>query len=108
MSQITDTSRVRPITSQSLRDVPSLDQEILQRITGLIRLGFGVLNALICMRFMLKLMAANPENPFARLVYSASHPFLVMFQGLTYIPSVNGVVFEFHDLIAIAAYGMLG
>jgi uncharacterized protein YggT (Ycf19 family) len=87
---------------------PHLDQEILERVSGLIRLGVGVLNSLIGLRYVLKLLGANPTNPFAELVYGTTQPFLSMFQGL--IPTLihEGMVFEFHDLIAIATYGLLG
>ena len=109
MSQITNTGRIRPNTSP-LRDMdpPHVDQEIMQRITGLILLGVSLLNSLICTRFMLKLMAANPANPFAELIYRTTQPFLDVFQGLIRVFSVDGSVFELHDLIAIAVYAMLG
>ena len=109
MSQITDTGRVRPITGQ-LRGLesPHVNQEIMQRINGLILLGVSLLNSLICTRFMLKLMAANPANPFAELIYRTTQPFLDGFQGLIRIITVNGSVFELHDLVAIAVYAMLG
>jgi YggT family protein len=109
MNQITDTGRIKSVTSRSItQDVPHLDEEILQRVTGLIRLGVGVLNSLICIRFLLKLMAANPANPFAQLIYAATQPFLRIFQGLIRVLTVNGSVFELHDLIAITVYAMLG
>jgi len=87
---------------------PHVDQEIMQRITGLILLGVSLLNSLICTRFMLKLMAANPANLFAELVYRTTQPFLNVFQGLIRVFNVEGSVFELHDLIAIAVYAMLG
>ena len=109
MHQITDTSRARLVAGQTVpREFPNIDQEILQRVSGLIKLGVGVLNSLILLRFLLKLMAVNAENEFAILIYSSSEPFLQMFQGLTHIPAVGGIVFELHDLIAILAYFMLG
>ena len=109
MSQITNTGRIRPITGP-LRNMepPHVDQEIMQRITGLILLGVSLLNSLICTRFMLKLMAANPANLFAELVYRTTQPFLNVFQGLIRVFNVEGSVFELHDLIAIAVYAMLG
>jgi uncharacterized protein YggT (Ycf19 family) len=71
-------------------------------------LGVSLLNSLICTRFMLKLMAANPANPFAELIYKTTQPFLDVFQGLIRVIAVNGSVFELYDLIAIAVYAMLG
>ncbi len=109
MSQLSDTDRLRPITQRtSTVRVMTLGQDTLRRITGLIQLGFGVLDGLIGLRFLLKLMAANPENPFAQIVYFVTEPFLWLFMGLTRTPSFEGIVIEFYDLVAIAVYAMLG
>jgi YGGT family protein len=109
MSQITDTGRVHPITGQPRElEAPHVNQEILQRVSGLIHLGVSLLNALICTRFLLKLMAANSANLFAELIYRTTQPFLQIFQGLIQVINVNGNVFELQDLIAIAVYAMLG
>jgi hypothetical protein len=85
-----------------------MNEETLRRITGLIQLGFGVLNGLIGLRFLLKLMAANPQNPFASMIYFLTQPFIWMFQDLTRTPSFEGIEIEFFSLIAIAVYGLLG
>jgi uncharacterized protein YggT (Ycf19 family) len=109
MSHITDTGRARVITGRP-RDIESahLDQEIVQRVTGLIMLGISLLNSLILTRFLLKLLAANPANPFAQFVYSTTAPLLTLFHGLVQTVTANGSVFEFSDLVAIAVYAMLG
>ena len=108
MSHLSDTDRLRPITQKtSTVRVLSLGQDTLRRITGLILLGFGVLDGLIGLRFLLKLMAANPANLFAQIVYFVTEPFLWLFKGLTRTPSFEGIVIEFYDLVAIAVYAML-
>ncbi|MEW5942131.1 MAG: YggT family protein [Chloroflexota bacterium] len=104
-----NTDRLSPITGRtSSFPVLTLNQDTLRRITALIQLGFGVLDGLIGLRFFLKLMAANPANPFAQLVYFLTEPFLWLFRGLTRTPSFEGIVIEFYDLIAMAVYAMLG
>jgi len=109
MSQLSDTGRIRTTTGKtSALRVFVLDERTLRRITGLIQLGFGVLNGLVGLRFMLKLMAANPANPFASLVYFITTPFLWMFQNITSTPSFNGIVIEFFSLIAIVVYSLIG
>jgi hypothetical protein len=97
-----------PPAQTSLSELFTFNQETLRRITGMIQLGFGILNALIALRFLLKLMAANPVNAFASLIYFITEPFLWMFSGLTQNPSFEGIVIEFHDLIAIGVYALLG
>ena len=85
-----------------------INEETLRRITGLIQLAFGVLNGMIGLRFLLKLMAANPANPFASLIYFITTPFLWMFQGLTRTPTFEGIEIEFFSLIAIVVYALIG
>ncbi len=82
-------------------------QTTLRRVSGLIDLGALVVNGLIALRFLLKLMAANPANPFAALVYFLSRPFIAIFVGLTPTPSFAGIQIEFFDLIAILVYFLL-
>ena len=109
MSQLSDTGRIKSTTGRtsSLR-VFVINEGTLRRITGLIQLGIGVLNGLIGLRFLLKLMAANPVNPFASLIYFITSPFLWMFQGLTRTPSFEGIEIEFFSLIAIVVYSLIG
>lgn len=115
MSELGDTDPLRtPVTQTTTRttrtyltDLFTIDSASLRRITGMIQLGFGILNGLIGLRFLLKLMAANPANIFASFIYTITTPFLWIFSGLTTNPSFEGIVIEFHDLIAIGVYFML-
>jgi YggT family protein len=108
MTHLTDTGRVRSITGRQVTfEHEAVNQEILNRVTGLAQLGIGVLNSLILLRYFLKMMGANAVNDFARLINSATDPFLSMFKGLIPTLTYQGFVFEFYDLIAMAAYGML-
>jgi uncharacterized protein YggT (Ycf19 family) len=52
-------------------------------------------------------MAANPNNAFAQLIYFLTTPFLWMFQGITYTPTIGGIQIEFFSLIAIAVYSLI-
>lgn len=109
MSQSSDTGRIKSRTgSTSALRVFFLSEETLRRVIGLIQLAFGVLEGLIGLRFMLKLMAANPANPFASMIYFITTPFLWMFQGLTRTPSFEGIQIEFFSLIAMLVYVLLG
>ncbi len=109
MSQMSDTDRMKAATGRtSAMRVFVINEETLRRITGLIQLAFGVLNGMIGLRFLLKLMAANPANPFASLIYFITTPFLWMFQGLTRTPTFEGIEIEFFSLIAIVVYALIG
>jgi len=109
MSHISDTGRIKSTTGRtSTVGVFGLGEETLRRLIGLIQLSFGVLDGLIGLRFMLKLMAANPDNPFASMIYFITTPFLWMFQSLTRTPSFEGIEVEFFSLIAIVVYALIG
>ncbi len=62
---------------------------------------------MIGLRFLLNLMAANPGNAFAQIVYIFTSPFLFIFVGLTRTPTFEGIAIEFYDLIAIMVYFVL-
>ncbi len=105
-----DTSQSRALRPRT--DLPEVgafgtSQTTLRRVCGLIELGAMIVNGLIGLRFLLKLLAANPANPFAALVYFLTRPFLAIFFGLTPVPSFEGIQIEFFDLIAILFYFVL-
>jgi len=108
MTQLPETNRVQTVTERTYTWYGlTVSQSALRRITGLIQLAFVILNGLIGIRFLLKLMAANPANPFAQLIYFITAPFLWLFQGITYTPSFQGIQIEFFSLIAIVVYSLV-
>lgn len=82
-------------------------RQALIKISQLIWLGFGVLEGLLGLRILLKLIAANPQSPFANLVYQVTKPFLAPFIGLTPTPAANGVVLEINAIIALFVYALI-
>lgn len=78
------------------------------QVTGLLWLLLGALEALLGLRLILKLLAANPSNPFASLIYTLSDFFIWPFVGLTVTPSAAGIVVEIHTIIAMVVYALLG
>jgi hypothetical protein len=74
----------------------------------MIWLFFGILEGLIGLRVFLKLIAANPENPFARFIYAVTDLFLWPFFGLTVTPAAEGIVLEIPSLIAMLVYALIG
>ena len=82
-------------------------QVLLTRVSQLFWLLGGVLMALLGIRFVLKLIAANPANPFALVVYRFTDLFLWPFFGLTVTPQSDGIVLEIYTLIAIAIYALI-
>ena len=105
MTHYHETEPVRTVTERTYTWYGwTISHGTLSRIIGLIQLGFVILCGMIGLRFILKLMAANPASPFAQFVYFFTAPFLWPFQGITYTPTFAGIEIEFFSLIAIAVY----
>ncbi len=65
------------------------------------------LESALAFRVLFKLIAANPSNPFAHLLYLITQPFAAPFIGRVGNPSFEGVVFEISTLVGMAIYGAL-
>ncbi|MBE9223509.1 YggT family protein [Cyanobacterium stanieri LEGE 03274] len=76
----------------------------------------GFLQVLLFIRFMLRLLGANPENQFAQFIYSVSDPFISPFATLFISPvsdetmnPIGGMnVFDLNVIVAIIVYALLG
>ena len=79
-----------------------------QRAVEMIYLLFGIVDAFLLVRLVLKVLAANPNVPFTGFVYGVSEFFLVPFRGL--LPSwVSGhSILEPSVVIAILVYALIG
>jgi hypothetical protein len=64
-----------------VEDSAAAQRSFTYQVTGLLWLMFGALEGLLTLRLILKLLAANPNNPFARLVYGLSDMFVWPFIG---------------------------
>jgi uncharacterized protein YggT (Ycf19 family) len=87
--------------------LPSERQNQRRKINQFIWWTNGLLEGAIGIRVLLKLMAANPGNPFASFMYSLTDIFLWPFQGLVATPSSDGIVLEISSLIAMLVYLLL-
>lgn len=80
----------------------------LYRWTQAIYLVFGVLEALLFIRFLLRLLGANPAAPFTDFIYSVTFPFVAPFIGVFGTTEIEGgAVLEPHSLLAMVMYGLL-
>lgn len=89
-------------------DAAAAQRTFTYQVTGVLWLLLGALEALLGLRLILKLLAANPGNPFASLIYTLSDIFVWPFIGLTVTPSAAGIVVEIHTIIAMVVYAVLG
>jgi hypothetical protein len=85
--------------------VPS-KRKALNKTIQFVWLIAGALQGLIGIRILLKLMAANPDSGFARLVYGTTDLFLNPFMNLVGNPQMNGAVLEVSSLIAMLVYAL--
>ena len=94
---------------QTTQKEPEREQRIFTfKATQLVWLVLGILEGLLALRFILKLIAANPESPIAVFIYSFTSLFLLPFAGLTATPTAGGIVLELSTMIAMVVYALIG
>lgn len=67
----------------------------------------GIVEALILIRLVLELLAANPGAEFTNLVYSITDPLVAPFQGVFPSPQTHGSVLDLAAVLAIIVYALL-
>lgn len=87
---------------------PYLRRRLLyDRISIIVRSITGLILALLGLRFLLKLINANPDNAFVNFIYNLSGVFAQPFQGIVGEPTSNGVTLEVNVLLAMLIYLLL-
>ena len=93
---------------KSIQQEPEREQRIFTfKVTQLIWLFLGILEALIALRIGLKLIGANPESPIVALIYGLTYLFLFPFQGMVATPSAGSIVLELSSLFAMLIYALI-
>jgi uncharacterized membrane protein len=93
-------------SEQVTRDVAAerrLRSALVTQITWAI---LGLLEILLGLRFLLKLIAANPASGFAVFIYGITKPFIAPFALLVGTPTSGGMILEVTTLIAMAVYAL--
>jgi YggT family protein len=67
----------------------------------------AILEAMLAFRFILKLLAANPNSGFASFIYAVTYPFAAPFLNVFRITRVEGSVFEWTTLLAMLVYWLI-
>ena len=87
---------------------PEREQRIFTfKVTQLIWLLFGILEALIALRIGLMLIGANPDSPIVALIYGFTNLFLFPFTGLIASPTAGNMVLELSSMFAMLIYGLI-
>jgi len=93
---------------KSVQQEPEREQRIFTfKITQLIWLFLGILEALIALRIGLKLIGANPDSPIVSLIYGFTSLFLFPFEGMLASPSYGGIVLELSSVFAMLIYALI-
>jgi len=67
----------------------------------------GIVEALILIRLVLELLAANPNAGFTNLIYSITNPLVAPFQGVFPSPQTHGSMLDLAAVLAIIVYALL-
>lgn len=89
------------------RELGHTDRVTTFKVTQLIWLLFGLLEAAIGLRVIFKLIAVNPNNAFAAFLYRVTDLFLAPFQSLVGAPAAEGMVLEVSSIIAMIVYALI-
>ena len=93
-------------TEQVTHDVAAERRLRFDQIVRIIWTISGILAILLGLRFVLKLIAANPDSGFTVFVYGITGLFVAPFEAIVGTPTVGGSVLEVTTLIAIAVYAL--
>ena len=93
---------MEPITKQSETLSTKPESNTARRIVGVI---IAVMEIILGIRFVFKLLAANPANGFVKLIYNITQFFVGIFNGI--FPQAKNSVFEPGTLIAIIVVALL-
>jgi uncharacterized protein YggT (Ycf19 family) len=97
--------RARTVTA----DPYDTRRDAAAKVSGLISLVFGVIVALVAIRFVLLLLGANPNAGFSSLIYGITNPLVAPFNGIFGGADLGaGAVLDPASLVAIVVYALAG
>lgn len=89
----------------SVRDDSTADQRVVaSRVVWYIA---GAIIAVLALRILLYLLAANQGSPFVDFIYGLSAIFAAPFYGIFAQPAYGASVFDTASLVAIAVYALI-
>jgi YggT family protein len=93
---------------QTTQREPERERRIFTfKATQVVWLLLGILEAFLALRFILKLIGANPGSPVAVFIYGLTGLFLLPFAGLTATPQLGGMVLELSTMVAMVVYALI-
>lgn len=92
---------------------PAADATQARRIYTVARIGqiiyliLGILETFLVIRFVLKLLAANPDAAFTSFIYALTEPFVIPFEGVFPTPQTQGAALDLAAVLAMIVYALL-
>ena len=96
-----------PVIVRDMGAVNSPKTKPLYRGTQIAWYIFYVIETLLLFRFLLRLLAANPNAGFTEFIYAISYPFAAPFLYVFRVSTVGQGVFEWSTLLAMIVYWVL-
>jgi uncharacterized protein YggT (Ycf19 family) len=78
-----------------------------RRTVEVIYLVFGIVDALLLVRLLLKILGTNPDAPFSSFIYNLTDVLLGPFKGMLAAVVSGKTIFEPSVLIAILVYALI-
>ena len=94
-------------TEQVVRDVAAERRLAWFKFNRIMWSLLAFLEILLAFRFVLRMIAANPDSGFAVLIYGITGIFVGPFNGLIATPTSGGSSLEVTTLIAMAVYALI-
>lgn len=79
----------------------------IYKATQIVWYALYIILILLAFRFILRLLEANPQAGFTRLIYGASRPFIEPFLNVFPLTEANGGIFEWPTLLAMIVYWLI-
>jgi len=89
-------------------EIPTTRLKPLYRGTQIVWYIVGVAEVFLFLRFILKLWGANPYAGFTQFIYGVTDVFAGPFNAVFQSSHVEGSVFEWSTLLAMAVYALFG
>lgn len=94
-------------TEMVTRDIAAEGRLRYMQIDRIMYTLLGIVEILLGLRFILKLIGANPASGFTVFIYGITNILVAPFNALVGTPAFGGSTFEVTTLIAMAVYALL-
>lgn len=95
------------IKSISKKERSSSDTKLLFVVNKILWYILSLIEVLLVLRFVLKMVEANPNAGFTSFIYSVTEPISAPFLGVFPMTPIQGIYFEWTTLLGMLIYWLL-